>query len=109
MSWDVDIKIDSGGKELAIIEEVQNITWNNSSIFNFLGVHPRKFENKALCSEWIFFIENALKMLETLEFQSKLKKLEPSNGWGGIDSSKRFLQKLLAACKRHPKGIVVWQ
>lgn len=107
MSWDVSIEIDTGGKESALVEEVRNVTYNNSRIFSELGVHPSQVSDPS-CLVWIALLKNALKNSFDPVVEKKLDALSPENGWGGVKDSRDFLTRLLECCERHPKAFVKW-
>lgn len=108
MSWDVSIIIDTGGEYPAAIEEVRNVTYNNSEIFDALKVHPKYFKDDSKCSTWIPSIKLALESSYKLEIEKELLNLEPENKWGGLRDSREFLTKLLECCEKHPKASVKW-
>lgn len=105
MSWDVSIRIDTGGKWPATVEEVRNTTYNNSEIFLALGVHPEGKE-ELTCAEWVPLLKTA--MAQSWLTEASLRLLEPANKWGGLNDARDLIQKLLDACEKHPKAKVVW-
>jgi len=105
MSWDVSIVIDTGGDHKAVVQDVRNVTYNNSDLFRALSVHPKMIERNE-CVYWILPLARAIRELE--ENRDKYLPLEPENRWGGIDDSLDFLRKLLAAVKKHPLAEVSW-
>lgn len=104
MSWDISM---SKGpcKECgeSFYEEVRNVTYNNSKIFAAIGAHPDDYEGKT-GQEAQVLVESAIAKLK--QDREQLQNLEPSNGWGGINDSLDFLEKLLKACIEHPKATI---
>jgi len=105
MSWDVSIIIDTGGEHPACVEEVRNVTYNNSKIFVKLGVHPSDRDN-LLCKEWLPLINRALS--DSYLYEEELEPLGPSNNWGGLKDVRNFLESLKISCEDHPLAKVRW-
>ncbi len=105
MSWDVSIVIYTGDDRLAQVEEVRNVTYNNSLLFSALNIHPKQ-QSDTKCSSYILPIRRALRELKNN--RSEYEKYEPENKWGGIDDSIDFLTRLLAATERHYLAEVSW-
>ena len=105
MSYTCNMVIDTGGKELATVAEVRNVTWSNSGIFRALGVRADDLRGlSGKVAEPV--VAHALDVIRGGERADELKALEPSNGWGGVEDATDFLVKLLAACEAHPKATV---
>lgn len=106
MSWDVYLRTETvDGVDVFV--DVRNVTFNNGRIFNRLGVHPEGREN-LLGRDWTPKLEAALTILDDPNAETELHELEPPNGWGGLRDVRDFLVKLLAVCRTHPSGQVVW-
>jgi len=105
MSWNACMVIDTGGDEPAVVEEIRNITYNNSKIFTALGIHPNDIKGK-LGSKVASTIEKALRESHNPKRERELLALEPENKWGGLDDVRDFLGKAVTACKKHPKAFL---
>ncbi len=107
MSWDCDMVIDTGGEELAVVCEVRNVTLNNSRIFSMLNVHPSTINGYTgeICALHVRQAQDKLAGAGGV-FLDTLRIMEAANGWGGIEDVKDFLDKLIVACRRHPKAKV---
>jgi len=104
MSYDIDIQIDTGTGDLHTIEEVGNYTSNLAGMWwDAFGYSFADLDGRS-CSEAAPLIAAALvKMRDPANFE-KYKAMEPSNGWGDMDSAIDFVQKTHDACLRHPRG-----
>lgn len=105
MSWDVSIVQDicpacSRGPSYI---DVRNVTYNNSPIFNFLGIDLNKF-NGMYTMEAEPLLHKAIHESYKPDVEKVLLELEPPNKWGGLADSRLFLEKLYRACLEHPKG-----
>ena len=105
MSWNAYMMIDTGGDSPAVVEDIRNVTYNNSGIFKALGVHPEDIEGKP-GRELTSPIAKALRESYKPQRERELLALEPKNKWGGLDDVRAFLEKALAACKKHPKAVL---
>jgi len=103
MSWDAYMMIDTGGESHAIVEDIRNVTYNNGALFRYLGCHPKDLEGmKGEIAKDLLI--TGLDLSHDPSRLEELKKLEPANGWGGLDDVQDFLQKAFEACKHHPKA-----
>jgi hypothetical protein len=83
--------------------EVPNVTWNNSKIFLALGVHPYTLKGM-LASDAIPLLQKALQDMTLRE--DELSRLAPSNGWGGVNDSRNFIETFLEKCRENLNGKV---
>lgn len=104
MSWDVSMRIETGN-EMAVVQYVRNVTYNNSKIFRAVGAHPDDLEGKT-GEEAMPVIESALLKMSDLKQIESLRLLEPANGWGGLVDAQSFLRDLYEACATHTKAKV---
>ena len=104
MSWDVSMAIDTGGEYPATVCEVRNLTWNNSKILVALKCHPDDMSGKT-GAEIAPIARKALADSWTRE--ASLKKMEPENKWGGVNDVRDYLAKLVEACEKNPKAVLV--
>lgn len=103
MSYDVYLKIDTGGKEDAMVEDVGNMTYNVSGMFyKALGGEGLKGLRGMLAEEAIPVLTKGL--VNMLEEKPEYEKLNPPNGWGSYEGAFEFLKNLKDACERHPKA-----
>ena len=103
MSWDVQLKINTGVKEY-FVEEVRQVTYNNSKLLHHLKVHHSYNYGKA--KDWIVPVREAIQTI--WHKREELKTFEPDNNWGGIDDTLDFPQTLERACVKHPECTVEW-
>jgi len=104
VSWDISVGVDTGGEFPASVAEVRNLTWNNGNILAALKCHPSDMKGKP-CSEVAPIARQAL--ADSWMKEAELKKLEPGNGWGGVDDVRDYLEKLVKVCEEHPKAMPV--
>lgn len=103
MSYDVYLKIDTGGEEDAIVDDVGNITYNVCSMFyKALGGEGLKGLRGMTGEEALSILTKGL--VSMLEEKDEYKKLNPPNGWGSYEGAFEFLKNLKDACERHPKA-----
>lgn len=101
MSYWVYLKIDTGNTEsLTTVVEVGNLTRNLSQMHSLAGCWIRDFENKSALDS-IPILEKGIADMKANP--DKYKALNPSNGWGDYEWGLEFLERLLNACKEHPK------
>lgn len=102
MSYDVYLAIDTGGDEPVDVFD-RNHTSNTSNMWRKAGCDIAEFDGKTAP-----VFEEALRpaIAEILANRHEYTEFEPSNGWGDIDSTVRFLTDLANACAAHPKTIV---
>lgn len=73
-----------------------NTTWNVLDMIKLsTGLPWKNCANNGLCSEAMPHIENGLKELEL--HPEKYKPYEASNGWGTVESTRRFYRTILDA------------
>lgn len=112
MSYDCDIYADLGGSTLSHVEEIGNMTWNVGGMFQAAfkacgrDIRLGKLSGES-CGALTPFLKAAYAWLVALENVEAMKALEPSNGWGSYDGAVRYLRRIIEACERHPKGVLV--
>lgn len=122
MSYNAYILIDSGGDELAEIEDMGSYTRNVGAIYRrvlpgpYLGGGKYRGEGEPEpqgglpglsglpCDHAAGLVEAAVK--EMLQRQQELKALEPDNGNGSYGGALHYLIAIGVACRKHPKGIL---
>ncbi len=123
MSYDVDIRIDSGGEHLVEVEEVGNMTSNVGDVYRAAMPWREGMPGKywgwgeprdqlsglpgisgMICQDALPVLKEGISHIE--ENEESMRKLGPSNGWGSYEGALDFLRKIYDAARRHPKGII---
>lgn len=111
MSYDVYIKMDTGGTERANIEDVGNYTSNMSGLWDEAMRHAGgpclrdwAYDKTVPCHEALPFLRKATEYLNDRSRWEDFKRYEPDNGWGSVEGSVTFFNEILSACERHPKA-----
>lgn len=104
MSYDITLEIDTGGEFLAEVCEVGNHTYNTSQMFfKALGIGLTELSGRN-AGETIELLERAVKHME--ENADEYTPLNPPNGWGSYDTALTYLNRILTACRKHPKSTI---
>lgn len=96
MSYDFRFKVKAEGVDFWVepMECDANITWNvREMIKKSTGLPWLNEANNGLCVDVIPHIENGVK--ELTEHPDKYKKYEAKNGWGTVESTLGFFQRIL--------------
>ena len=103
MSWSVWLEIDTGGEYPAEVCEVGDMTYNVSPMyFKACPIGGLRDFEKMLARRAVPHLET---MIANMKAQPEVyKALNPENGWGNYDVALEFIEKLLDACKKHPKA-----
>ena len=104
MSYDISIMIDTGTGTLHEIEEVGNYTSNLAGMWCDALGHSLGDLHDAPCVEAAPVLASALAKMRDPNNRERYKAMEPSNGWGNVDSAIEYVQNAYAACLRHPRG-----
>lgn len=115
MSLDISLsmEVDTGGSEPYYLELFSaNITSNLGEMADEAGIytalwHPYELtEDKSFptAGKLIPLLENGLKTLK--EDPDYYRQFNSPNGWGMYDNFVPFMEKVLDACKKHPKANV---
>lgn len=114
MSLDIwmSMEVDTGGTEPYYLELFSaNITHNLGDMAAAAGIynalwHPYELNDGSdpTADVLIPWLENGLKNLK--ENPDHYKKFNSPNGWGMYDNFVPFVEKVLDACKKHPKATV---
>ena len=98
MSYDIAFKVKVEG----IDEYVEvgncdaNTTWNvREMIVKSTGLEWKNCENNGLCKDIIPHIEKGWGELN--RYPEKYRQYEASNGWGTVESTKRFFERIIYA------------
>lgn len=112
MSLDVSlsISVDTGGDapyeaELFTANYTHNVTpmWNAAGVFDVLyGRGEWDNDKLVLAGALIRILEEG--SIQMLNYPGRFRAMNPPNGWGDYDGALSFLERLLAACRAHPKA-----
>ncbi len=104
MSYTTYMEIDTGGREMATVREIGNMTSNVSGMWTkALGFHLCEMQGWA-GSECIPHLERALQRMDDPVTLHEYIAKSPSNGWGSPAGARGYLQEILDACRAHPKA-----
>ena len=96
MSYDITFKVKVDGLDywLPVGDCEANTTWNvREMIVKSTGLEWNNCCNNGFCKDIIPKIEKGLH--ELMEHPEKYKKYEAQNGWGTVESTKRFFNQIL--------------
>lgn len=104
MSYDVHLRIDTGGAEPVAITEYHCPTYNLAPMFKYaLGFGLRELDGR-LAGVVIHELRRAIAAMQN--DPRTFKGLNPPNGWGSYEGALEFLQNFLKDCLEHPKATV---
>ena len=115
MSLDIwmSMEVDTGGPEPYYLELFSaNITSNLWEMASAAGIYNALWQPYGLTEDGSFLtageliplLENGLKLLK--QDPSYYRQFDSPNGWGLYDNFVPFVEKVLDACKQHPKATV---
>jgi len=105
MSWDTCISIDTGGDEMALVEDVGNYTYNVAPMYyGAFGEGGFRQLNKMNCKDATPILKKAIKNM--MVNKQEYTKMNPPNGWGNYEGALEYLKKILQACKNHPNAVI---
>ena len=106
MSYDIWLEMDTGGDEPAQVGEDYNMTSNVAGIWgDALGYSLRGINGK-IAGDYIDDFEKAPTIMKDPQNESKYRAMEPSNGWGSLESATKFIGELLELFTAHPKASI---
>jgi hypothetical protein len=106
MGYDIWMAVDTGGEQPATVEDVGGCTYNVSGMFTrALGFHLSDLRGRT-GRDCIADLERAVSHMRHPDNRAEYQAMNPSNGWGDHDGAAAFLERLLAACRRHPLAVV---
>ena len=113
MSLDIwlEIEVDTGGKEPHKVELFSsNITHNLNTMAEEAGIYkalwrPDELWENPTANKLIPHLEAGLLKLKS--HPEHYKQFDASNGWGTYKDFVPFVEKVLIACKKHPKASVI--
>lgn len=106
MSYDVSFKAKLEGADqwVYVGDEWINFTSNTASMIKAVcGSYPSQWNGKR-CSEMYPVLMQGASLL-TIN-PKKYKPLEASNGWGTVDQTRDFLEKVADNCDRFPAAVL---
>jgi hypothetical protein len=106
MSYDIDLKIDTGGAEKATVCDVGNMTSNLSPMWKKAIGQPLSSLSGMGCAEAIEILEPAVADISDPTKAAEYEAMNPENGWGDHPAAVRYLTDLLNACKEHPRATI---
>lgn len=102
------ISVDTGGEQPHEIELYEtNITHNLGKMAREAGIYRALWhgEGKEKTGKAGDIIEDLQKGLDDMKSNpDKYKRLDAPNGWGTYEQFVPFVEKVLEACKKHPKA-----
>lgn len=96
MSYDIGFKVKVEGVDCWVepMDCCANVTWNvRKMIEKSTGLPWLNEANNGLCTDVIPHIEHGVK--ELTEHPDKYRKYEAENGWGTVEGTLRFFQRIL--------------
>lgn len=101
MSYDISfrVKVEGTDKWVEVGDCYANATWNVRKIIELsTGLPWKNCENNGLCKDVIPCIAKGY--YELLHHPEKYKPYESPNGWGTVESTKKFFESILEHWKR---------
>jgi hypothetical protein len=107
VSYDCYMKIDAGGNEPATVCDIGNYTSNVSPMWmRALGGARLSDLDGRSGRDLIPIFEAAVSHIRNPDNVAAYRAMEPANGWGSHDGAARYLEKILEACRKHPKALL---
>lgn len=117
MSYDVWLTIDTGGEEPATVHDCGNMTSNVSPMWKHalesIGFRGQETNDRGtLLSglegmkgyEALVYLQPALAHMQDPANLEIYTSMNPSNGWGSVESAIRFLKAIIEGCRKHPRA-----
>ena len=104
MSYDLYLRIDTGGEEPATVHSVGNYTSNVSGMWSQALGYPLADLDGRLADAAIPDLRRAA--WNMANNPDVYRAMEPGNGWGSYEGARDYLVSLLGACLEHPKTII---
>lgn len=106
MSYDIDLRIDTGGEWPAVVHDVGNMTSNLSPMWMRALGRPLSSLDGMLCSAAEKLLAPAVAHLSDPANAKVYESMNPPNGWGDHEAAVRYLSDLLDGCRTHPKATI---
>lgn len=104
MSYDLYLRIDTGGEDPACVLAVGNYTSNVSGMWAESLGYPLADLDGRLAADAIPDLEAAVARMEA--DPDTYRAMEPANGWGDYRGALGYLRDLLDGCAEHPKTTI---
>ena len=112
MSYDAYMRIDTGGEYLATVCEIGNMTSNVSPMWR-RAISAATGQEMGLAdlegktgAEIAPILNKALGHICDPANATEYRAMNPSNGWGDVNSAVQYLRAILDACNQHPKAML---
>ena len=104
MSYDCYMEIDTGGKHRATVCDIGNMTSNVSGMWaKALGFPLAEMEGWT--GEKVgTHVRRACAAIANPDTRHEYEAMNPSNGWGSVQSAENYLHAILKGCNLHPKA-----
>lgn len=106
MSWDISLRIDTGGEDPAEVAEVGNMTYNVGPMYSQALGRSFSSLNGVTAADAIPILSEAISEMTHESTYMKYEVLNPKNGWGDRGRAVLMLERLLEACRKHPKAFI---
>lgn len=106
MSYDVWLQVDTGGPEPARVGESQNYTSNVSDMWRKALGRDLSDLDGMTAQDAIADLERAVSHMRHPDNAAEYHSMNPRNGWGNHEGATKYLEWLLAECRRHPKATI---
>jgi len=108
MSYDVAFKVKIKNKRkcqwLYVGDDWINHTTSTSDMIKEVcGSRPPEWSGRS-CKEMYPILMQGISLLTI--FPQKYKTFEPVNGWGTVETTTAFLEKIAANCEQHPDAVL---
>ena len=108
MSYDVSFKVKVNSKRhnqwLYVGDDWINHTSNTSDMIKEVcGSRPSEWNGRS-CKEMYPILMQGISLLTI--FPQKYRAFEPVNGWGTVETTTVFLEKIAANCEQHPDAVL---
>jgi hypothetical protein len=104
VSYDLYLRIDTGGEEPATVCSVGNCTSNVVGMWAEALGYPLADLDGRLADDAIPDLRRAA--WNMANNPDTYRAIEPPNGWGNYDGARDYLVSILAGCLEHPKATI---
>ena len=110
MSLDIAlyVDVDTGAPtvtRLVIPGSDANITHNVTPMWHLAGVYDALYNSDGThAGDWLGALRVGVRDMQ--DRPAVYEALNPPNGWGTYEGARRFLERSLAQCERHPKALI---
>lgn len=104
MSYDLDLRIDTGGEHPVTVHDVGNYTSNVSGMWTKALGFPLADLDGRLAADAIPDLRRAAWAMANNP--DTYRAMNPENGWGDYEGARDYLVQLLEGCLAHPKTTI---